>query len=129
MRMVYLAYLTSITERISQNGSWLEDMTDKELKRLNRSELLQLLISQIEENEKLRGQIRQLEERLDERRIRIRDAGSIAEAALQLNHVFEAAQAAAQQYLDNVRLLCEDSAAAEPILTPEDRTENEQTDA
>lgn len=104
-------------------------MTDKELKRLNRSELLQLLISQIEENEKLRGQIRQLEERLDERRIRIRDAGSIAEAALQLNHVFEAAQAAAQQYLDNVRLLCEDSAAAEPILTPEDRTENEQTDA
>lgn len=127
--MVYLAYLTSITERISQNGSWLEDMTDKELKRLNRSELLQLLISQIEENEKLRGQIRQLEERLDERRIRIRDAGSIAEAALQLNHVFEAAQAAAQQYLDNVRLLCEESAAAEPILTPEDRTENEQTDA
>ena len=127
--MVYLAYLTSITERISKNGSWLEDMTDKELKRLNRSELLQLLISQIEENEKLRGQIRQLEERLDERRIRIRDAGSIAEAALQLNHVFEAAQAAAQQYLDNVRLLCEESAAAEPILTPEDRTENEQTDA
>lgn len=115
--------------RILQDGSWPENMTDKELKRLSRSELLQLLISQIELNEKLNAQIVQLQARLDDRRILLSNAGSIAEASLQLNQVFEAAQAAAQQYLDNVRLLCEESAPAEPIPTPEDMTDNEQTDA
>lgn len=33
-------------------------MTDKELKRLSRAELLELLLTQMEENEKLRKQLR-----------------------------------------------------------------------
>ena len=39
--------------------------------------------------------------------IRLNEAGSIAEAALQINHVFEDADKAAQQYLESVRLLSE----------------------
>lgn len=44
---------------------------------------------------------------LESREIAINEAGSIAIAALQLNGVFEAAQAASQQYIENIRSLSE----------------------
>lgn len=44
-------------------------MTDQELKKLHRSDLLELLISQEKENEQLRDQIMQLKERLKDRTI------------------------------------------------------------
>ena len=82
-------------------------MANKELKRLSRSELLEMLISQTEENERLREQIINLQSSLDERRIFIEKAGSIAEASLAINKVFQAAEAAAQDYLNNIRMLNE----------------------
>ena len=42
---------------------------------------------------------------LESRQIAIDEAGSIAMAALQINGVFEAAQAASQQYIENIRCL------------------------
>ena len=80
-------------------------MTDKELRHLSRSELLQMLISQMKENQQLRAQLADADEKLRSRRIAISKTGSIAEASLQLNGVFEAAQAAAAQYLENIRML------------------------
>lgn len=77
-------------------------MTSKELMHLNRSELLQLLLTQVEENDRLRSELTCCREQLNDRTIRCENAGSIAEAALQVNGVFEAAQQAAQQYLDNI---------------------------
>lgn len=81
-------------------------MTDKELRHLNRSEILSLLVAQMEENQALKKRIGELEAELEDRRIAIDKAGSIAEAALALNGVFEAAQAAANQYLENVQHVC-----------------------
>lgn len=46
----------------------------------------------------------QMEEWLNSRRIELEDAGSIAEAALRLNGIFEVAQQAADHYLYNVRV-------------------------
>ena len=43
-----------------------------------------------------------MEKELSERKILIEEAGSIAEAAISINRVFEAAQAAADQYLQSV---------------------------
>lgn len=77
-------------------------MTDKELRKLNRSELLEILINLSQENDNLRSQIQTMENELSERQLKIDQAGSIAEAALQVNHVFEDAQKAAEQYLENV---------------------------
>ena len=92
-------------------------MTDQELKKLRRSDLLELLIAQEKENERLRSQVEQLEKRLADRAIDLEQAGSIAEAALRLNGVFQAAQAAADQYLENIRRLSEGPETAEaPIL-------------
>ena len=80
-------------------------MTEKELKRLSRAELLELLLEQVEENEALRAEIADLKGQLEDRVIKIEDAGSIAEEALRLNGVFEAAEAAAKQYVDSLKEL------------------------
>ena len=86
-------------------------MTDKELRRLSRSELLEMLLSLTEENEKLKIRLEQAEDQLRYRRILIDKAGSIAEAALQLNNIFEDADRAVQQYLENVRRMTEEDGA------------------
>ena len=78
-------------------------MTNKELRKMGRSELLQILILQMEENEALRRKLEAATEELASRRLAVGNAGSLAEAALQINGVFAAAEAAAEQYLDNVR--------------------------
>ena len=78
-------------------------MTNKELKRLSRVDLLEMLIMQTQENENLKKQLAEMQEKLDSRDIAINNSGSIAEASLQLNGVFEAARAAADQYLENIR--------------------------
>ena len=78
-------------------------MTEKELHKLKRGELLEMMLAQSREIESLRDRIKELEGKLADREIRIRKSGSIAEAALKLNHIFEAAQAAADQYLENVK--------------------------
>ena len=83
-------------------------MTDRELRKLNRAELLELLLAESRENERLRAELKRVNESLASRAIRIENAGSIAEAALQLNGVFQAAEQAAAQYLENVRRLAEE---------------------
>ena len=82
-------------------------MTERELKKLSRAELLELLLEESRENERLRAQLQKACEALGSREIQIENAGSIAEAALRLNGVFEATQRAADQYLENLRLLSE----------------------
>lgn len=84
-------------------------MTDKELKHLSRAELLEMLLAQMEENEKLKRRLQDAEADLDNRRIAISEAGTMAEAALRLNGVFEAADLAAKQYLENIRQFVRES--------------------
>ncbi|MBR1482455.1 MAG: DNA repair protein [Ruminococcus sp.] len=78
-------------------------MTDRELKRMSRAGLLELLSEQSRELDRLREENERLSESLRDREILLRESGSIAEAALKLNGVFEAAQSAADQYLSSVR--------------------------
>lgn len=89
-------------------------MTDQTLRKLSRAELLEMLIDEGKENLRLREKLaeteRELEEaekRLNERAVTIANAGSLAEAVLQLNGVFAAADRAAEQYLENLRPACE----------------------
>ena len=81
---------------------WRGLMTSKELKRLSRRELLEMLIEQMKENQRLRNRLEQAEAELENRELVSLRAGSMAEAAMQLNGVFEAADKAARQYLENV---------------------------
>lgn len=73
------------------------------LHRLKREELLQMLLELEQENERLAEDNRRLREELANRNLAIQEAGSLAEAALKLSGIFEAAQEAADLYLENIR--------------------------
>lgn len=75
-------------------------LTEKELKKLNRYQLLELLILQTERADKLQAKLEAAEKQLAEQEVHIASLGSIAEASLQLNGVFQAAQAAADMYIE-----------------------------
>ena len=77
-------------------------MTEKELKKLNRYQLLEMIILQTEQIADLERQLEKTRQALESQQIRVSQAGSIAEAALQLSGIFEAAQTAADTYLANV---------------------------
>lgn len=91
----------------------------KEFSKMNRADLLELLIIQVKENEALKkaeelhekekedlaDKLTQANKKLNNIEISIQNAGSIAEASLQVNDVFTTAQKAAQQYIDNIKKL------------------------
>lgn len=78
-------------------------MTEKQLKKLSRRELLEMLVVQTRKVEQLEKQLEAANRKLNDKMIVIENSGSLAEAVMQLNGVFEAAQKAAEQYLENIR--------------------------
>lgn len=85
-------------------------MTDKELRKLSRRQLIEMLLLQSREMEELRRKLEKAEKKLESRELAVRKAGSIAEASLKVQRVFEAAQAAANQYLENVKRISDEGA-------------------
>ena len=85
-------------------------MTDKEFKRLNRSQLIDIIYQLQVKQEELMEENRKLKEEVQEKRIRLRQAGNIAEASLAIHNVMQAAQDAATQYLEEIRLMQEETA-------------------
>ena len=102
-------------------------MTDKELRKLRRVELLELLVDQAAEMEDLRRQLEEAREALAERELHIKESGSMAEAALRLNGVFEAADQAAQQYLRSIEALKEQHSLL--LRTAREKTEQQVREA
>lgn len=90
------------------------ELSDKELRKLKRVELLEMLLELSRENEDLMLELEEknriieaLNLQLENRKIDLKHAGTIAEASFKLNGVFEAAEKAAEQYLENLQYLCE----------------------
>ncbi len=71
------------------------------LNKLTRADLLELLIYQMKENERLKKELNEAQKKLDERKIAIETSGSIAEAALKISGIFEAAQRAVDLYKES----------------------------
>ncbi|KXT73322.1 hypothetical protein [Streptococcus gallolyticus] len=80
-------------------------LDSKQLRKLKRSDLFELLVEQAKEIETLQERVNELEDKLQRREINLSEAGSIAEAALAISKVFDEAQAAANVYLNNVKRL------------------------
>nr|WP_159564045.1 hypothetical protein [Streptococcus halichoeri] len=72
------------------------------LKKLKRKELLEMMLEQQILIEKQEQEINKMKSELESRSIKIKASGNLAEAALQLSGIFEAAQAAADIYLANI---------------------------
>ena len=88
--------------RLERGGAVLDP---KQLRKLKRSDLFELLVEQAKEIEELQERVNELEGKLQRREINLSEAGSIAEAALAISKVFDEAQAAANVYLNNVKRL------------------------
>ena len=84
-------------------------MTDRELRHLSRGELLEMLLAEMEKNKKLTRCLKKAQAALETQQIAIDESGTLAEAALRLNGVFEAADRAARQYLENIRFMAMES--------------------
>ena len=86
-------------------------MTDKEFKRLSRSQLIEIIYQFQLQVDKLTEQNQALEQELADKRLRLQDAGNIAEAALEMNDCFRSAQNAAEQYLNEIKAIRDETEA------------------
>jgi hypothetical protein len=77
-------------------------MINKELKKLSRKELVEVIYQLKKNEEKLQARIEEAEQELKDKRMRLAEAGSIADAAMGVTDVFSHAQAAADLYLQEV---------------------------
>ena len=101
-------------------------MPDRELRRMRRAELVEIILALKQTEDRLRAENAALSAQLQERQIHIENAGSIAQAALELNKVFEAAQAAADEYVASVRAANKNTDAAAHALRAQAEAEAEQ---
>ena len=84
-------------------------MTDKEFKRLNRSQLIDIIFQLQLKYDELAAENENLRQALADKRLRINKAGNIAEAALELNNVMQSAQNAAALYLEEIQIMREET--------------------
>lgn len=86
-------------------------MTDKEFKRLNRAQLIDIIYQLQLQIDTLTEKNQALEQALADKRLRLSNAGNIADAALEMNNCFRSAQDAAEQYLNEIKTLREEAEA------------------
>lgn len=110
-------------------------MDDKQLKKLKREELLEIMLAQSEEIDRLTARVAELEAEVSDRRIKFRKVGSLAEASLAATKYFEEAEKAAALYLENIKRVADRFAAEErqagrpaPEKPAEEKNENPAED-
>ena len=84
-------------------------MVSKELRRLSRRELVDIIYQLKKDEQELRDKITAMEESLMDKEIRISVAGSIAEAATDITQIFSVAQRTADLYLREITAMKEDT--------------------
>ena len=84
-------------------------MISKELKRLSRRELVDIIYQLKKNEQEMQEEIESLKNELQDKRIRISTAGSIADAAMSVTNVFSTAQMTADLYLREISYMKEDT--------------------
>ena len=84
-------------------------MINKELKRLSRRELVDIIYQLKKNEQEMQEEIESLKNELGDKRIRISTAGSIADAAMSVTNVFSTAQMTADLYLREISYMKEDT--------------------
>ena len=100
-------------------------MTDKEFKRLSRAQLIEIIYQLQLQIDKLNEEKQELESELADKRLRLSNAGNIAEAALEINDCFRSAQNAAEQYLNEIKAIREETEAERQRVLAEAQAEAE----
>lgn len=103
--MTYVLVLNEpFTIRIVNQDKGVEDVNMKnDLKHLRRSELIDLIYEMKKREIELQTRLDEAEAKLQAREITMKKAGTIADAAVELSGVFQAAQEAADTYLKSIK--------------------------
>ena len=101
-------------------------MTDKEFKRLSRAQLIEIIYQLQLQLDSLTEQNKTLEAALADKRLRIDQAGNLAEAALEINDFFRSAQNAAEQYLYEIQQIREETIKTREQTLADARAEAER---
>lgn len=91
--------LTTLREYLIQG---VVGMDERKLRRLKKVELLGIMLAQSRRIDELEKKVEEMEQQLLEKRIKVENAGNLAEAALQLTSIFEEAQKVAEIYLTSL---------------------------
>ena len=83
-------------------------MNEDQLKKLKRKELLEILVNQSKEIDRLEGELKKAWDKVAEREVIISQSGSLAEASLAIYDVIGNAQKAADLYLENVKRMAQE---------------------
>ena len=100
-------------------------MTDKEFKRLSRSQLIDIIYQFQLQIDKLTEKNQELERELADKRFRLSNAGNIADAALEMSDYFRSAQNAAEQYLNEIKAIREETEAEQQRILAQAQAEAE----
>ena len=100
-------------------------MTDKEFKRLSRAQLIEIIYQFQLELDKVNAEKQELANELADKRIRLQSVGNIAEAALEINNCFRSAQNAAEQYLNEIKAIREETEAERQRILKEAQAQAE----
>ena len=87
----------------------METLDTKEMKKLSRSEMLEMMLLQSNEIEKLQAEVAELTAKLNDRSIAVDKAGTLAEASILISNVLQEADRAAKDYLINIERLSGDA--------------------
>ena len=101
-------------------------MTDKEFKRLTRAQLIDIIYQLQLQADTLTEKNRELSKALEDKRLRLENAGNIAVAALEINNCFRSAQDAAEQYLHEIKEIRRETEEERERILAEARAEAER---
>ena len=99
-------------------------MSKGDLHKLGKTELLQIIYEQEKQITSLKKEVDELNKKINDRTIELEEAGSIAEASLRINKIFEEAQKAADEYLNSVKKLGQSKQKVTENITNEEKNKN-----
>lgn len=76
---------------------------------LSKNEMMMVMHDQEQEIERLKAKVSELQATIDNYEIKVEEAGTLAEASVQINNLFEAAQATVETYIENMKKRAEKS--------------------
>ena len=83
-------------------------MNDSNLKKLNRRQLLEILLEQTKRIEELENELEKTQVKLNDRTVKINSVGSLAEASLILSDIFKAADEAISIQMQNIEKIAKE---------------------
>ena len=94
--------------RKGKSAKSADEQGDPDLTKLKKHDMLEIMLAQSKEIDRLRERVADLEAQLESREFEFSKIGSIAEASLAVTNIFKEAEKAAVIYIENIRRRCEE---------------------